>query len=447
MEIKQKMQLKRHLVPELAQSLNILALPLQDIKELAEKELEDNPFLEEVAPKNTSPSSLSKPSNLGSKGLDLNLGMVTKKAGLQEILLRQLGMFTESDEEFRVGEEIIGNIDENGYLKATPEELNASLKTTPEELDRALKLIQQFEPPGVGARTPAECLLIQLRLANETDPLLAKIVESHLEDVAKKNYSLIAKSLGITQEALEPLIKMILRLDPKPGRNYSAEETRQVIPDIQIDLEEKADEEETENEIVGQNLKITINNEDIPDLQISETYKEMLQQEGLDAQAKVYLEAKFQKAVELLRAISRRQATLRSIVTVVSEIQKDAIKEDFSYLKPLTFAEVAARLDIHESTVSRAVMNKYVKTPNGVVALRDFFTSSLKNQSGESISSNYAKKLIVGLIEKEDKKHPLSDQEISQVILKNHGLNISRRTVAKYREELKVLSTSYRRER
>ncbi len=393
----------------------------------------------------TPSSTLSQP-NLGPSSLDIRLSFITKKTGLQETLLRQLGMFTECDEEFHIGEEIIGNIDDNGYLKATLEEICASLQIPVKKAEKVLKLIQQFEPPGVAARDIAECLLIQLKLANENDPLLKAIVQEHLDDVAKKNYNKIAKSLGEPLEKIEPLIKMILRLDPKPGRNYSAEETQHVIPDIQINLKEK---DEDEDEFVSDNraIKITINNEDLPDLKISETYKQMLEGKTIDPKTKEYLSTKLQKAMELLRAISRRQTTLRSIVELAAQIQEEAIKVDFSFLKPLTFAKVAEKLKIHESTVSRAVMNKYVKTPNGLVALKDFFTSSLNTQSGQTISSNYPKRLILELINKEDKKHPLSDKEIRKIISQQYNLDISRRTVAKYREELKILSTPYRRER
>ena len=428
MELRQKLELRRLLIPELSQSLNILALPYLDIKNLVEKELESNPLLEEALP-----PSFQKTKQAG-PDLDFRLTQITQKLTLQDVLLRQLGMFTDSDEEFKIGEEIIGNIDENGYLKANIDEVTRALNAPPEAVEKVLKLIQQFEPAGVGARTVSECLGIQLKIANENDPLLLKLVDSHLDDIAKKNFGAIAKALKETIENIEPLIKKILKLDPKPGRNYSQEEIQHIIPDITIDLK-------------GEELAITINNEDIPDLDINKTYKEMLKDNGLDSKTKEFLSEKIRTATELLRAISRRQTTLRRIVEVVSAIQQDAIRENLSHLKPLTFAHVAKEINMHESTVCRAVMNKYVKTPFGVVALKNFFPSSIRHTNGQDVSSSHTKMLIKELIDKEDKKCPLSDQEIVGILTKEKNLNLSRRTVAKYREELKILSSTFRKER
>ena len=435
MELRQKTELRRYLVPELRQSLNILALPLLEIKNLIEKELEDNPLLEESPPpqKNTE-APLPPPDSQDRPDLDFRLNLLTKKATLQDVLLRQLSMFTNADEDFKIGQEIIGNIDENGYLKATLTEIATALNVSTDKAENVLKLIQQFEPAGAGARTVSECLLIQLELNNDQDPLMRKIIECHMEDVAKKNYSLIAKALKEPIENIEPRIKKVLKLDPKPGRNYSPDETQRIIPDITID--EKNDE-----------LEITINNEDIPNLNINETYRQMLKKNSLDSRAKEFLTLKLHNALELLRAISKRQTTLRNIVEVVAQIQQEAIAKDFSHLKPLTFNEVAQKINMHESTVCRAVMNKYVKTPYGVVALKDFFSSHLHDQNGESVSSAHIKRLIKELIEQEDKKHPLSDDGIAQHLTKERNLKISRRTVTKYREELKILSTIFRRAR
>lgn len=458
MQMRQRFELKRLLAPQLQQSLKILTLPLMDLKAMVEEELNNNPFLEESQSKEELPKPVSSkkwdastPSlssqdgfagyqhpdanlNKNAADLDFRLDQLTKKASLEDILLRQLGMFTNTDEELRIGQEIIGNIDENGYLKATTDEIAKVLNTTTDEVENVLKIIQQFEPAGVGARTVSECLLIQLETANEKDPLIRKIVESHLEDVAKKNYSQIAKALKEPLEKIEPLIKKILKLNPKPGRNYSTEEIQRVIPDIIV--EEK-----------GEDLEITINDEDIPSLNISKTYREMLKKDTLDPKTKEFLSDKLRIALELLRAISKRKATLRQVMETVLKVQQEAIKEDLSHLKPLTFNEVAQDLNLHESTICRVVMNKYVKTPNGLIALKDFFTSHVHDTNGQAISSTHVKGLIKEFIDQEDKKKPLSDQDISRLLAERNNLNVCRRTVAKYREELKILSTTYRRER
>ncbi|MCX5702844.1 MAG: RNA polymerase factor sigma-54, partial [Candidatus Omnitrophica bacterium] len=406
-------------------------------KNLIETELETNPLLEEIPPKDPpkkTSDTLPRSSSSSGQDVDFRLSQMTKKESLQDMLLRQLGMFTNTDEDFKIGQEIIGNIDENGYLKASIEEIANPLNITPEKAENVLKIIQQFEPSGVAARTIPECLLIQLDAAGEKDPLIRKIVENHLDDVAKKNYSQIVKGLKEPLEKIEPLIKRIVKLDPKPGRNYTTDETQRVIPDIIINEKDE-------------NLEITINNEDIPNLGINKLYQDMLKDNGTDPQAKEFISNKLQKAMELLRAISKRQTTLRRIVETLVEIQQEAFRTDLSHLKPFTFAELAQKIDMHESTVCRAVMNKYVKAPYGVVALKDFFSSSIQLQNGQSVSSSHAKKLIKELIEQEDKKQPLSDEDIIKLLLEKNGLKIARRTVAKYREGLRLLSSTYRKER
>lgn len=439
MEIRQRTELRRLLVPQLTQSLKILTLPLLDLKTIVQEEVTNNPLLEESQPKKTLSELTSRSSlpqnQIDSQYLDFRLSLLTNNMSLQDILLRQLGMFTNTDEELRIGQEIIGNIDENGYLKAALEEIANALNVAVENVENVLKIIQQFEPAGVGARTVSECLLTQLEMVNENDPLMRKIVECHLEDVAKKNYSHIAKNLKEPIDRIEPLIKKILRLNPKPGRNYSAEETHRIIPDIII---EQDDED---------NLEITINNEDIPSLNINKTYRDMLKKNDLDPKTQEFLTDKLRDALELLRAIFKRQRTLRKVMEIVAQIQQDAIKDGLSHLKPLTLQEVAEKINLHESTISRTVMNKYVRLPWGMVALKDFFTSHIHDKNGQSISSSHIKGLIKELVENEDKKHPLSDEEISKIILNEKNLQVSRRTVAKYREELKILSTAFRRER
>ncbi len=458
MQLKQRLELRKLLVPQLTQSLKVLAMPLLDLRHLVEQELESNPFLEETQPKDSLKKivsaenieqfikSLPSQDELGGynypdskittdgSNLDFRLSLITKKTSLQEVLLRQLGMFTNTDEEFRIGREIIGNIDDNGYLKATIEEMTATLNVEPAKVANILQLIQEFEPAGVGGRTIPECLLIQLRLGNENDPLLNQIVECHLEDVAKKNYSHIAKSLKEPLGKIEPLIKKILKLNPKPGRNYSLDEIQRIIPDIVIDRK-------------GNDLEITINNEDIPSLNINKVYRDMLKKDNLDEKTKEFLTQKLRNAVELLRSISRRQTTLRRVLETIVEIQQEALQEGLSHLKPLIFQDVAQKIDMHESTISRVVMNKYVKTPYGIVALKDFFSSHIHDHNGQAVSSTHVKKLIKDLIEQEHKKHPLSDQEICTILSSQKNLKLSRRTVTKYREELKILSSTYRRER
>lgn len=449
-EMKQHLELRHILAPELRQSLSILTLQLLDLNQLIEQELLTNPVLEESAKTTETseepPSSLPEPleglSRLNAANReshqksDFIAEIIAQKVTLQDVLLRQLGMFAEADEELRVGQEIIGNLDENGYLKTPLEEISSSLQVSIEICEKALKLVQQFEPFGVGARTISECLLIQLQMLNDPDLLLREIITNHLDDVAKKNHSRIAKALHQPLEQIELLIKKLHKLDPKPGRNYSVDNAQRIIPDIIIEELEETKE-----------LQITINNDYIPRLSINHLYKQMLKKSDLDPKTREFITAKLRNAMELIRAVSKRQSTLRRVIEAIVEIQKDAIKEDLSLLRPLTFNEIAVRLNLHESTISRVIMNKYAQTPCGTIALKNFFSSRIQSADGNAISSTLTKSLIKELIEQENKKKPLSDQEIITILQKQHGLTLARRTVAKYRQELKILSTEFRRER
>jgi len=452
MELKQKLELRKLLAPELRQSLQILTLPIMDLRELVDQEMLDNPVLEEAAPESMEKmldalSSAAENKSLASEApisddeiqkRDYVQSMMTKKVSLQDTLLKQLGMFADSADDIAIGQEIIGNIDDNGYLRINLDEIASTLNISIQKTEKVLKLVQQFEPAGVGARNIPECLLIQLALAKETDPVLLNIVKYHLEDVASKNYSKIAKALKESVEKITELVQKISALDPKPGRNFSIDEIQQIIPDIIIDLTEEGE------------LKVTINNESMPRLLISKTYRQMAKKPDLDPATKEFLTAKIKRAYEILRAITKRQSTLRRVVETIITIQKDAITQDISLLKPLTFREVAEIIGMHESTVCRVVMNKYAQTPCGVYPLKDFFPSKLhaaRDTNGQAVSSEHIKGLITDYIAAEDKKHPLSDEDIVKLLKGKNDLEVARRTVAKYREELKILSSSFRRTR
>ncbi|HUM61259.1 MAG TPA: hypothetical protein PLA31_07465, partial [Clostridia bacterium] len=277
MELKQKLELRKLLAPELRQSLQILTLPIMDLRELVDQEMLDNPVLEEAAPESMEKmldalSSAAENKSLASEApisddeiqkRDYVQSMMTKKVSLQDTLLKQLGMFADSADDIAIGQEIIGNIDDNGYLRINLDEIASTLNISIQKTEKVLKLVQQFEPAGVGARNIPECLLIQLALAKETDPVLLNIVKYHLEDVASKNYSKIAKALKESVEKITELVQKISALDPKPGRNFSIDEIQQIIPDIIIDLTEEGE------------LKVTINNESMPRLLISKTNRHM----------------------------------------------------------------------------------------------------------------------------------------------------------------------------
>ncbi|HCD37548.1 MAG TPA: RNA polymerase sigma-54 factor [Candidatus Omnitrophica bacterium] len=437
MEIRQRPELRTYLLPRLQQSLQILTLPQADLITAIQQELDANPFLEEFRP-------LSKPQDKNlrfrsaqagyhNEESNYRLSLITQKISLQDVLLRQLSMFADDDQTLLIGQEIIGNLDENGYLTTPLDRIALAVNLPLTNVESVLRLIQQFEPAGIGARSISECLLIQQKSLGENEPLVEMIIQFHLEDVARKNYSHIAKSLKQPLDEVESAIKKIVRLDPKPGRNYSQEEPQAVIPDVIITHDAEC-------------IKVTINNEDSFSIRINESYRSLLKKHRDDKEAKEFLSDKLRYALELVQAVSKRKETLLKIMQVLVDIQQEALLNDFSSLKPLTFKEVAKRLSLHETTVCRAVMNKYVELPEGsVIALKNFFTSRINGKDGESFSSGQIKSIIKECIEQEDKKHPLSDQEITRYLLKERKIDVSRRTVAKYREGLKILSSGFRR--
>ncbi len=432
MQIQQRTEQRHLLIPGLQHSLAILALSIPDLKKVVEDALQTNPFLEEIKPP-VKPARENYSPGIGNKDIpDVTMDIASRKATLQDILMRQLGMFSSTQEEIHIGELIIGNIDDNGFLNTDLETTARQANVSLENAEHVLRLIQEFDPPGVGARNIQESLLIQLKLSGELNHPLEQIITSHLDDLAKKNYSKIAKSIGFAPENLEPLLHKILKLDPKPGRLYSAEETFTVIPDIVIN---GADSE----------LDVTVNNDEIPTLNINKDYKQYLKESGVTPETKEFLRQKLENAMELLRALTRRNQTLKKIIEALMDIQADAIENGMAYLKPLTFRELAERINVHETTVCRAVMNKYVQLPHGIYPMKDFFTTSVKNSSGEDLSSTLAKTLIKEYIEAEDKKHPASDQKIVNLLNTEKNMTLSRRTIAKYREELRIPSTTYRR--
>ena len=440
MNLRQKIELRNYLLPVLQQSLKILPLSLPELKLLIEEKLLDNPFLEETGRRKTlseykSSSSYNTNSNkTKGNGFDPFTELVTQKSSLKNVLLNELAMFTSDPLELKIGEEIIGNIDENGYLKATLDEIVNNLNAPLLLAKKMLCIIQRFDPPGIAARDISECLTIQLNLLGDFNPITRQIVNAHLEDLAKKNYGKIAKALKVPPEEIETHVKKILKLNPKPARNFSHEDIQRIIPDVTIND-------------TGDGSEISINNEDLPTLNINKDYKALLKDSEFDPKTKEFLTSKLREAIELLNAINKRHTTLRKIVEIIVEVQQEAISEGLSYLKPLTFKDVAVKLNIHESTVSRAIMNKYVSLPYGTVALKKFFSQGIKDRDGGGISSNFVKKLIKELIDTEDKKHPLSDLKISVSLSELHKLDVKRRTVTKYREGMKILSTPFRRER
>ncbi|MCQ2546589.1 MAG: RNA polymerase factor sigma-54 [Clostridia bacterium] len=332
----------------------------------------------------------------------------------------------------RVGKYIIESLDENGYMTSSVSEIARATGVSEAKVDEALDIIHGFEPAGVGARDLKECLTIQLKARNQFTGDVARIINDHLEDLAANRLSLIARELGSSVKQVQEIADMIKGLEPKPGRQFASEQkTRYVIPDV---LVEKVDGE----------YVVTINEFSVPHLTVSSYYKGLLKESDTDRKLAEYLSDRVNAANWLIKSIEQRKQTIFNVVTAVVKYQKEFFDNGGKYLKVLTLKDVAEEVGIHESTVSRSISGKYLQCPRGVFEIKYFFSSGVSNQDGEGISSKSIKEFIKELVEQENPEKPLSDQKMVE-LLQNEGFNISRRTVAKYRDELGILSSSKRK--
>ncbi|NQT32055.1 MAG: RNA polymerase factor sigma-54, partial [Candidatus Omnitrophica bacterium] len=358
--------------------------------------------------------------------------LVVKLPTLYGHLMKQLDMFSRSDEEKNIGETIICNIDENGYLRASMEELTEDQGVSTEEIEKTLSLIQTFSPPGVSARNLSECLYLQLVREGRENSLAGKIVKRHLDDLGKKKFKQIAKDLKVSIDEVQKAFSVIHRLDPKPGSAFGAC-AREITPDILLHPSENS-------------YKIEISNENIPELRISPYYKKLLKNKDTPEETKEYIKKKLNQAMWLIRAVQQRYDTIKKVVGCIVIAQKDFLDNDNDpeFIKPLTLKEVARAVGVSESTVSRVVANKHIDTPAGIFGLKRFFSSQLKQDENGSLSSENVKMKIRELVRNEKPGRPLSDEAIVKA-LHSEGINIARRTVTKYREALKIPSSSQRR--
>jgi RNA polymerase sigma-54 factor len=465
------MGLSQTIAPQMQQSLHMLQIPTVELRQLVQQELQINPILEEVpveeGPENPSETPESdrteaqedekfdkefeELSRLDEEWRDYFSQMntytrrsaedderrrfffdsIVQRPTLQEHLLEQLKMSVDDEDEKKIGELIIGNIDTRGYLAVTDEELTQSTGSEPEKIREMIALIQTFDPIGVAARDLRECLLIQLRRLRKTDELVEKIIQSHLDDLGKKKYPEIARALRTNVDEIQKAANMISTLDPQPGRAYSSDLNPYIAPDVYVQK-------------VGEEYVVLMNDREVPHLRISNTYKDLLAQRDGAADVRSYVREKIRAGKFIIKSIHQRQQTIRNISEQIVRLQKEFFDQGPSALKPLTMAEVAKLISVHETTVSRAIANKYMQTPHGLFEMKYFFTSGYQTANGETMSSTSVKKAITEIIAKESPSKPLSDQEILEA-LKDHGIPIARRTVAKYREELKILPSHLRK--
>jgi RNA polymerase sigma-54 factor len=350
---------------------------------------------------------------------------------LQEHLMEQLGTSEITGPERAIGELLIGNIDDTGFLQTSLEEICFSNGIPLPELQKLKSLIQTFHPIGVGAENLAECLLIQLRRLGKEHSLEYRIVAQHLDDLAMKRYPLIARKLNVTPEQITGAAEFIATLDPKPGRYFSSNPNQYIVPDVLVEPD-------------GDRFRITINNEQVPHLRISNTYKDLMAQQGSRGEVRNYIREKIRSGKFLIRSIHQRQETIRNIAEQIVDRQTGFFQSGPAHLKPMNMAQIADTVGVHETTVSRAISGKYIATPHGIFEMKYFFTPGYQTESGESLSNTSVKGAIAELVKAENPRKPLSDQQIADD-LKEKGIIIARRTIAKYRDELNILPSNMRK--
>ncbi|NLB32770.1 MAG: RNA polymerase factor sigma-54, partial [Tissierellia bacterium] len=356
----------------------------------------------------------------------------SKKLSLKDHLMVQLGMTVKSNKEKRIGEFIIESLDNKGYLGCSIQDIGLLINEDVIEVERVLRLIQTFDPVGIGARSLSECLMIQLKEKGIQDKNAYIIAERYLEEIATNKIQKIAKDLHITVNRVQSICDIIKMLEPKPSRGFivDSDNIRYIVPDVTI--------EKINNEYI-----IIVNDSYLPTLTISNYYKNMIG--GLDdKEASKFLSDKLNSSMWLIKSIEQRRMTLYKVVDSILKYQRKFFDEGKTSLKPLVLKDVADDIGVHESTVSRATNGKYVQTPRGLFELKYFFASSLSESDGSGVSSTSVKSTIQKLIDEENSQKPLSDQKIAEK-LNDKGINISRRTVAKYRDEMRIPSSSMRR--
>ena len=357
---------------------------------------------------------------------------VSSDVTLPEHLLFQLQCAELSGEGKRIGDYIVESLDENGYLTSSVEEMAQALNVPEEEVQDVLAVIQTFDPLGVGASDLSECLLIQLRQQGQLTEIFELVIRNHLKDLAENRLGAIAREMGITTGEVQLVSDVIRMLEPKPGRQFASQgETKYIVPDVIV---EKIDEE----------YVVTINDNSTPHLMVSSYYRNLLQSAEKDEALSKYLSDRVNSALWLIKSIEQRKQTIYNVVSAVVRYQKEFFEKGSKYLKTLTLKDIAEEVGIHESTVSRSINGKYMQCCKGVFEIKYFFSAGVAGSAGEGISSNSIKEFIKEIVDEEDPKSPYSDQDMAEM-LQEKGIKISRRTVAKYRDEMHILSSSKRK--
>jgi RNA polymerase sigma-54 factor len=494
LQLSQRLTQSLVLAPQLQQSLALLQAPTLELKALVEQELQQNPVLEEAAASDTEsqekesrdeeketetasdpsepPADMEFDSTAEKNTADpvddfqaeferlvqldqewrdhfaqTNLPMrasaeeeekrqfmfdsLVAGTSLQQELLEQVRESALPAEAWPIAEMLIGNIDEYGYLKATIEELALSTNVPAEKIMEVLKVVQTFDPSGVGARDLRECLMLQLERVGQKETLEYRIVSEFMEALGKRRIPEIARGTGTYVDEVQDALERIARLEPRPGRSYLPDNDLYILPEVFVQRS-------------AGDFTVTTNNDHIPHLRISNTYKDLMSQGQNSPEVRNYIREKIRAGKFLIKSLHQRQQTILNIAREIVHRQREFMEKGVAFLKPLTMVQVAEVVGVHETTVSRAVSGKYMQTPQGIFEMKYFFTAGIQTASGDGMSNTSVKDMIADIFNREDTGKPLSDQEVVRM-LKEKGIVIARRTVAKYRTELNILPSNLRK--
>ncbi len=444
-----KMALQQTLSPQMQQSLHVLQAPLTELRSLIEIELRSNPALEEVQPDKPEIENKQETSSLDEQWNEYyiqrqNSDPWTREAlerrqhfldsqvrppSLSEHLLEQLLTASWPKEEASIAIEIIGNLDDGGYFRSTIEEIATTLDTTPDEVKRILDKVQDFEPAGIAARTLSECLLLQLERNGRKYSTESRIVRHYLDELGRKKLHDISKALDLELSEVQHAAEIISSLNPAPGRLFAADTNQIVVPEVSIEFD-------------GEDFTVSLNNDEIPQLRITDSCKDML---GTNTkEVRDYLRDKIRGGNFFIKSMQQRQQTIVNIAAEIAVRQREFLINGPAHLKPMTMSQVAETVGVHETTVSRAAAGKFISTPQGIFEMKYFFTHGYTNSDGETVSNESVRQAIAQIVKEESGRSPNSDQDIVK-LLSDRGLAVARRTVAKYREQLGILPSHLRK--